>query len=92
MSKIYCKAVHLAVGSPALGGKLSLQATRANRNVLEVTPEGIKATSPANKRAILIPYSNIVDCELVYEPELKAESEVEPKSKPKPVSMMKASV
>jgi hypothetical protein len=65
MSKVYVKVVHLHTGSPALGGKLSLQATK--NNTLEVTPEGIKAVSKASKRCILIPYSNVVDCELYYQ-------------------------
>lgn len=69
MSKILVKTVHLHVGSPALGGKMSLQSSK--NNILEVTPEGIKATSTSSKRTLLIPYSNVVDCELFYEPVVK---------------------
>lgn len=58
------KTVHLHLGAPALGGKMSL--TSSKNNILEVTPEGIRAISVATKRSVLLPYSNIVDVELVY--------------------------
>lgn len=68
MSKrILAKIVHMHLGCPALGGKQSLQGGKAN--TLVVTPEGILAISTTSKRAILLPYSNIVDMELFFEQE-----------------------
>ncbi len=65
MTRIFAKAIHLHIGSPALGGKLSVMASK--NNVLEVCPEGIRASTRLNKRTLLIPYSNVVDCELFYD-------------------------
>jgi hypothetical protein len=62
MSKTYVKVAHLHIGAPALGGKLSLQA--GNSTKMWVTTEGIRAFSKQQTRSVLIPWSNIVDCEL----------------------------
>jgi hypothetical protein len=65
--KILAKTVHMHLGCPALGGKMSLQAGK--ENTLEVTPFGIIATSKKTRRTVLLPYSNIIDSELIYEAE-----------------------
>ena len=62
--KFLAKTVHCHLGCPALGGKMSL--TSSKENELEVIAGGVKATSKKSKRSILIPFSNIVDVELVY--------------------------
>lgn len=63
--KMYAKTVHLHLGAPALGGRLSL--TQNKDNVLEVVAGGVKAVSTKTNRSILIPFSNIVDVELIHE-------------------------
>lgn len=62
--KMLAKVVHLHLGAVALGGKMSLQASKSNE--LEVIAQGVKATSKSSKRSILLPWSNIVDVELYY--------------------------
>ena len=63
--RMLAKNVQLHVGVPMLASKLSVQASKSNE--LEVTEFGVIARSSKTKRAILLPYSNIIGVELFYD-------------------------
>lgn len=64
-SKLWAKVVQLHLGAPLLGGKLSIQASKGN--TLEVTTFGVIARSKNHDRVVLLPYSNILNVELIKE-------------------------
>lgn len=61
--KVLAKAFHMVVGVDLIGAKTSLAASKNME--LEVTPLGIKASSRATGRTVLIPWTNIKGAELL---------------------------
>lgn len=63
--KILAKTVQFFKGVELMASKSSAQTTK--KTEVEVTPLGVKCTSFASKRVILVPWANVTGCELYFE-------------------------